>query len=148
MVHDGKYIYIKFFEPCSTNKLKIDKKVFWKGDTLELFFSMDKQRPYSQFAIAVDGETRSLAYMNENGVNFSIKTKMATKVLSKVEENSWTVYLAFPLSKLIPNQTLTSGQSIYANFFRNSPSRSATSWSPIFVPVFATLNRMGEIILK
>jgi hypothetical protein len=143
---DNKFLYLKFFEPQGRDKLKFDD-VSWAGDTLELFFSTNKTRPYYRFLVAPSGLTHAMAYRNGNGVDFYIKWDMESKTVNQFEANCWTVYSAIPLKDILGDGNVETADCLYANFFRRSPGVVA-SWSPTFSREVPTLERMGKILLK
>ena len=147
LAHDGEFLYLKYFEPCDAAKLLSDKNNFWTGDTLEMFFAPEKVRPYHHLAVNPAGQTEALAYLNENGVDFNGKWTVRSKISSNCDEQGWTIYVVLPLNKILPDATVKSGATFYANFLRNSPKKTATSWSPIFSLSFHALDRMGKIHL-
>ena len=142
--HDGKYLYLKFHEPAGT--ASAGKGDFWAGDTLELFFSLDKNRPYFQFAVNPAGRTEALAYRNGNGVDFNGKWDVDAKLVNRLDADGWTVYAAFPLKDIVGEGGAV--KDFHANFFRNSPNWTAVSWSPTFSRFFPELARMGDVHLK
>jgi hypothetical protein len=147
LVHDGEFLYLKYFEPGDATRLLSDTNNFWAGDTLEMFFAPEKLRPYNYFSVNPAGQTEALAFRNGNGVDFNGKWTVQSKISSACNEQGWTICVALPLNEILPDVAVKSGGTFYANFLRNSPKKTATSWSPIFSLSFHTLDRMGKIHL-
>jgi hypothetical protein len=142
--HDGKYLYLRLTEEVDPARLTNDPGI-WAGDDWELFFAPQRgTKPYRQIGINPKGDHVELAYGEASG-----KWDSGVKVISETAGNSWTVSLAFPLSRLLPGG-VSPGQTVYANILRGADGgRGDTlAWSPNFESNFHSLDRLGEIILE
>jgi len=146
LIHDGKYLYVRYFDPVDLTKVKTQEDL-WHGDVLEFFFAAGTERPYNHFAINPENKTYAMSYYNEAMATYESAWVPEGNVQNHADADGWTVLAAFPLAKLLPRGELKAGSEFRANFFRGTPGKVAQAWSPIFEPNFHTLTRLGKIKL-
>ena len=67
------------------------------------------------------------------------------QVVSEAEGGAWTVHLAFPLERLVPDGAQP-GQTLYMNILRGGEENLV--WSPTFENGFHVLGQFGEVVLE
>jgi hypothetical protein len=141
LAHDGRFLYVRLRETLDPRTLVSHPEVWSGDDDWELLFAPERgANPYYQFGVNPDGKHLTLAY----GVP-SRRWESGARVVSKTDDDSWTVGLAFPLERLVPGGTKP-GRTIYANLLRGG--NEPLAWSPTYSHSFHTLQRMGEIVLE
>lgn len=137
-VHDGKFFYVRLSEQ-GIEPSGLDRSGdIEKDDTWEIYFAKDRgrEKPFRRFWVNADGKFMSKAYF-EKDAQKKTAWESAAKVKSEVTKDSWTVYLAFPLDKILEGGMLPQ-KKYYVNFVRAGNRKQAAdedpivTWSPTF----------------
>ena len=109
------------------------------GDHWELLFAAQRGEPYRQIGISPAGTVSELAYGEA-------PWKSGAAVLSEIEGKRWSLYVAFPLDRLLPGGA-GPGQEVYVNILRGGGDSLA--WSPTYERNFNMMvEYLGEIALE
>ena len=137
LAQDGDYLYVRLSEKTDAKRLVVDPQVFG-GDDWELLFAARREKPYRQIGVNPKGKSAELAY-GEGG------WESGAKVVSEVGDGCWSVFLAFPLARLLPGG-VRPGQAVFANILRGG--KEPLVWSPIFTDGFHEPGRFGSVVLE
>lgn len=118
-----------FTEAGDTSKLKNAPDI-WSGDEIEFFLAATPERPYIQYALNPSGKSAILGYYYKNMVAFESPVKNQSIIRSIVRSDCWNIYVAIPLSELLPEKKIGAGETFCFNFFRTIPGMAALAWSP------------------
>ncbi len=145
IVRDDAYIYVRLEESLEGLKLASGKPVR-NGDVWRVCFSERRGGwPVYFFEVNPKGDYDS-KHWGKNSILLPIK------VASKVLNGKWTVEMAFPMNKILPNG-VNLNKPLYANFFRSRTAwlnpKIDVAWSSPFNKrkVFKT-ERFGKLILN
>ena len=141
--HDGQFLYLQFSDPVDTSRLVSGGQI-WDGDDWELFFALQRGKPYRQLAIAPNNEFVAL-HWDKNSSSWDSGALSASDTSAR---DRWVVRVALPMAKLVPGQ-IGSGTKLYANFFRGAADAERRMvWSPTFSGGFHDTARLGELTLE
>lgn len=149
LLHDGIALYLRYDEKCDLKKLEgnASESSVWKNDSLEIFFAAKNAKPYTHYSTCVWGQKAGLCSFPKNEAHFNGNWNFGEKRKIVIGKNEYTIYISIPLLYLLPGE-VAPGQTIYANFFRYTPSRGmASCWNPIYAFPFSTIERAGKITL-
>ena len=145
--HDNNFFYLMFTEAGDTSKLKNAPDI-WSGDEIEFFLAATPERPYIQYALNPSGKSAILGYYYKNMVAFESPVKNQSIIRSIVRSDCWNIYVAIPLSELLPEKKIGAGETFCFNFFRTIPGMAALAWSPTYTNSYHDLMRMGRLTLE
>lgn len=134
---DSKYLYLRFHD---ANAPKTGENI-WK-ENIEFFFHAGGGYPVCHLAVAPDG---TLMQYRHEFVNDSPKISpydFELKLENRAAEDSWTVLMALPWSKLpLENSRMS------LNFMRTSPLGN-TVWNPIYTSGYISgIDSFGVLVL-
>jgi hypothetical protein len=141
LLHDGTHLYLRLEEQLDTRKLVRTDDNVWNEDEWEIFVARQRAKPYRQMGVNANGVHIDLAW----GEKSDKWDSGATVVSDTKAPGRWTVYVALPLAKLLPNG-VTPGDKLYLNIIRSTQMKDALAWVPTFAG-YHEPSRLGEIDL-
>ncbi|MBI3923161.1 MAG: DUF4838 domain-containing protein [Armatimonadetes bacterium] len=144
LLNDGKYLYLQLEEKTVPKTLKASDDIF-AGDHWDILIAAQRERPYREITVGARGNWVG----REFGKDADARTwESGAMVASDVtKKDRWTVSLALPLERLLP-EGVKPGGIIYMNLSRQSPGSDD---EPVWVPTFGEFNaptRLRELILE
>ncbi|OGV65724.1 MAG: hypothetical protein A3K19_25875 [Lentisphaerae bacterium RIFOXYB12_FULL_65_16] len=141
---DGRFVYLQFSDSVDPARLVSNADV-WGSDDWELFFALQRSKPYRQLAVAPNGKTASLSWTQEGSGTWDSGVAAVSDTSGK---DRWTVRLALPVEKFLPGE-IKGGSKVYANFYRGAPEAGGyLAWTPPFANGFHDLTRLAELTLE
>ena len=137
LAHDGNYLYVLLQE--TGIETAVIKGAPFGGDHWEFLFAAQRGEPYRQIGIGPAGKVRELAYGEA-------AWKSEATVFSQMEDQHWSLYVAFPLDRLLPGG-VAPGDTVYANILRGGGE--SLVWSPTYERNFNLMvGYLGELTLE
>ncbi|MBI4027767.1 MAG: DUF4838 domain-containing protein [Verrucomicrobia bacterium] len=145
LLHDGKYIYLRFEDPTDAKQLA-DRDDIWSGDDWEVFVAPQRAWPFRQIGVNPSGKSQSLVITGHGSEPWDSGVKLSSAPTAQ----AWVACLSIPLEKLTP-QGVKVGDKFYLNIFRGAPrggGNDPLAWSPNFSSSFHEPGRLAEIVLE
>jgi hypothetical protein len=161
IAHDGECLYLRLQDRLDTAKIVRDAPDVFSGDDWELFIAGRRTAhgaTYRQLGVDAQGHTAFLAYGAAEAGNFigappTVEegwNSGATVHSDATAPDTWSVYIALPLDKLLAGMRVKPGDTIYLNVIRATQGRvaGAVMWVPTLAPTFHATDRLGKVVLE
>jgi hypothetical protein len=143
LAHDGQFLYLQLSD-ASLTSAPVTSPDIWGGDDWEMFFALQRGKPYRQFALGPNGKSAALCW----GEDIDDWAKGSASSSDTSSPTRWQVRMAFPLATLLAGG-VKPGQKFYANFYRQTSNpREYFAFSPNFAGGFHEMSRLAELALE
>ena len=141
-VHDGEYLYLRYYDGCDTAKLVKTTSACWLNDEWESTFAKQKGIPYRHMSVDCNGDTDSVNN-TDTGMR---KSKFPANIKVNIRKGYWEVLMAVKLSDIVEGG-IKPGEMLHCNFIRACNGKPIASWNPTYSGFHAP-GQLGEFYLE
>ena len=141
-VHDGEYLYLRYYDGCDTTKLVKTTSACWLNDEWESTFAKQKGIPYRHMSVDCNGDTDAVN-STDTGMR---KSKFSANIKVNIRKGYWEVLMAVKLSDIVEGG-IKPGEMLHCNFIRACNGKPIASWNPTYSGFHAP-GQLGEFYLE
>ena len=141
-LHDGEYLYLRYYDACDISKLVRTSAACWLNDEWESSFARQKGIPYRHMSVDCNGITDSVN-STDTGMR---KSTFPAKISLNIRNGYWEVLMAVKLSDIVEGG-IKPGEMLHCNFIRACDGKPIASWNPTYSGFHAP-GQFGEFYLE